>query len=117
MLASALGSNGLRDATLIKASNNHLRDPKYNYNETTITRDIDYYREPDFNDNAKLSRIDTLKNPTCQEANVYVGMKNIRPLNESKGFTGLEHLASGKNNRNVLKFKDTFGPQEYYTYL
>jgi len=115
MLQATLKNQGLNTAKVTE-THNHFRDPKYNYNEVNITEDIDYYREPLFQDNAKLSNINTIKNP-LKPANVFVGIKNIKPLLESKGFTGLEHLASGRNNRNILPYVNTFSNKQYYTYV
>lgn len=115
MLQATLRYNGMTNAK-VTSTNNYFRDPQYNYNEMTITDHINYYREPLFNDNAKLSSVNTIRNP-MKPSNTYVGMKIIKPQQESKGFTGLEMYSSGRNNRNVLPFVNTFEPKQYYTYL
>lgn len=95
---------------------NHLRPTQYNYNETTTNTSYDFNKPVSTDWNKIMNMGNKLNNP-LPPSNVYVGAKNIYPLMEEKRITGLEMFQSGKNNDNVLPFKDTFSNKKYYTYI
>ncbi len=96
-------------------THNHYIPTQYNYNETTTNSSYDFYK-PHGTDWKKIMDMNAYKNP-LPASNVYVGAKNIYPLMEQKGFTGLEMYSSGKNNSNILPAVNTFGSKQYYTYI
>lgn len=113
MLKAVLQDQGLQS---LRATNNFHIPTEYNYNETTTTKYYDF-TSPIYNDGNQLKNMRGNLNNPLPPANVYVGSKNIKPLMEPKGYTGLEMYQSGRNNSNILPFKDTFSNKQYYTYI
>ena len=95
---------------------NYHKPIEYNYNETTTNKSYDFYKPHGTDWNKILYMGNQLKNP-LPASNVYVGAKNIRPIQESKGYTGLEKYSSNTPRDNVLPFVNTFNRKSYYTYV
>ena len=101
---------------MLKTHNHHI-PIEYNYNETTTTKSYNFNNKVDTDWNKIIYMGgNQLKNPLFP-GNVYIGAKNIRPIQESKGYTGLEMYQSGNNDNKTLPFVNTFSSKKYYTYI